>query len=463
MGHDVFISYPSENKSVADAICAKLEINRIRCFIAPRDILPGQMYAEALLNAIDSAKIFILVFSKNTNSSPHIMSEVQRAFNCQLIIIPFRIENIQPSKSLEYYISSSHWLDALTPPIEKQIEKLTEVVVLNIDPRNERLREKYQSPVPSDMETEKYTSVPCDHLGPSGKSAINIFISYSPDAHDFVTKLRGMLLRNGYSSLLDSNVDSGPSIMDSVTQGPIPKSDAFIFIVSPQNVENFSIGRTELLYASHCKIPIIPVVVDKNIHLPLLLNRSQLIDITEIHAVEKNLLEALFKIANPDISGESRVNNRDKNLVEQIAKAIHGNYLTNAVHINSPTAIRWDLLPEEYRESNRQQAYAILQLLRCCGYTVQHAAKPSPVQVTFGPEEIEIMAEMEHDRWADAKIQAGWSTGSHRDDRQKIHPGLLIWDEMDESSKNMDRNIVASIPKLLSTENLEIVKIYQDK
>jgi hypothetical protein len=70
MTHDVFISYPSENKSIADAICAKLELKQIRCWIAPRDILPGQSYSQALLEAIDASKIFILVFSAQTNTPP---------------------------------------------------------------------------------------------------------------------------------------------------------------------------------------------------------------------------------------------------------------------------------------------------------------------------------------------------------------------------------------------------------
>jgi hypothetical protein len=128
MAHDVFISYPHENKLIADAICSKLESNGVRCWVAPRDILPGQNYAEALLNAIDRATIFVLVFSQSTNNSPHIMSEVTRAFNANKIIIPFRIENIEPSTALEYYIGNAHWLDALTPPLEKQIDQLFRTV-----------------------------------------------------------------------------------------------------------------------------------------------------------------------------------------------------------------------------------------------------------------------------------------------------------------------------------------------
>lgn len=137
MTHDVFISYPSQNKPLADAICAKLEAEQIRCWIAPRDILPGQNYAEALLKAIDSCRVFILVFSDSTNKSPHIMSEVQRAFNNNRVIIPFRIEDISPSTALEYYIGNAHWLDALTPPADHQIDTLARVVQANLNQETE--------------------------------------------------------------------------------------------------------------------------------------------------------------------------------------------------------------------------------------------------------------------------------------------------------------------------------------
>jgi hypothetical protein len=128
MSHDVFISYPSANKALADAICHHLESRGIRCWIAPRDILPGENYAKALYDAIDTSKVFLLVFSENTNNSPHIMSEVQRAFNQNRVIIPFRTENILPSTALQYYIGTAHWLDAITPPLEEKIEKLAETI-----------------------------------------------------------------------------------------------------------------------------------------------------------------------------------------------------------------------------------------------------------------------------------------------------------------------------------------------
>jgi hypothetical protein len=130
MAHDVFISYSSHDKAIADAVCATLESRKVRCWIAPRDVLPGMAYAEALVNAIHQAKVFVIVFSASANDSPQVMREVERAVNLEIPIIPFRIEDIKPSKSMEYFLSTPHWLDAITPPLELHLQKLADTVEL---------------------------------------------------------------------------------------------------------------------------------------------------------------------------------------------------------------------------------------------------------------------------------------------------------------------------------------------
>jgi len=62
MPHDVFISYSSIDKAVADAVCHLLEDRKIRCWIAPRDVPPGMPYARALVEAIGDAKAMVLIF-----------------------------------------------------------------------------------------------------------------------------------------------------------------------------------------------------------------------------------------------------------------------------------------------------------------------------------------------------------------------------------------------------------------
>lgn len=132
MAHDVFISYPSKDKTVADAICAKLEEKKVRCWIAPRDIAAGQNFARSIINAIDNCKVFILVWSQNTNASEHILNEINRAFDQGKPIIPFRIQDVQPTPEMLYYFGRTHWLDALTQPLESHINTLIEIIFANL-------------------------------------------------------------------------------------------------------------------------------------------------------------------------------------------------------------------------------------------------------------------------------------------------------------------------------------------
>jgi len=125
---DVFVSYASKDKVIADAVCARLEASGIRCWIAPRDIVAGTSYGEAIIDAIHGAKVMVLVFSSSANASGHIPKEVERAVSSGVAVLPFRIEDVAPGKSLDYFIGSVHWLDAMTPPMEKHLDFLAATV-----------------------------------------------------------------------------------------------------------------------------------------------------------------------------------------------------------------------------------------------------------------------------------------------------------------------------------------------
>lgn len=133
MPGEVFLSYSSKDRTVANMVCALLEQRGHRCWIAPRDILPGTEWGEAIISGLKSSRIFVLVFSSHANSSPQILREVERAVHLGMPIIPFRIEDVVPERSLEYFMSVPHWLDALSPPIEDHIDRLADVVAALID------------------------------------------------------------------------------------------------------------------------------------------------------------------------------------------------------------------------------------------------------------------------------------------------------------------------------------------
>jgi hypothetical protein len=126
--HDVFISYSSKDKKWADAACAVLERHRIRCWIAPRDIIPGSEWGGSIIAGIDACKVMVLIFSGNANASAQVRREVERAISKGLSVLPCRVENIAPSGAMEYALSNTHWLDAFTPPVERHMEFLANSV-----------------------------------------------------------------------------------------------------------------------------------------------------------------------------------------------------------------------------------------------------------------------------------------------------------------------------------------------
>ncbi|MEY2500372.1 MAG: hypothetical protein QOI07_706 [Verrucomicrobiota bacterium] len=129
MPYDAFISYCSEDKKIADAVCGTLEANKIRCWIAPRDVGAGRTWGSAIVEAIGESAVMVVIFSKHSNGSPQVMREIERAVNKGVAVIPFRVENVVPSKDLEYFISSCHWLDAMNPPLEKHIGELAGAIL----------------------------------------------------------------------------------------------------------------------------------------------------------------------------------------------------------------------------------------------------------------------------------------------------------------------------------------------
>lgn len=124
MAHDVFISYSAKNKAAADAACGMMESQGIRCWIAPRDVLPGMEWGECIIDAIVQARIMVLIFSADADASPQIRREVERAVNHGVAILPLRIENVLPGKALEYFLGNVHWLDAWMPPLEAHLQQL---------------------------------------------------------------------------------------------------------------------------------------------------------------------------------------------------------------------------------------------------------------------------------------------------------------------------------------------------
>lgn len=126
---DVFISYASIDKEFTNGISTQLEQSGITCWLAPRDIKPGEEYAEGIMRGIDTSDCMVIIFSEASNKSKHVLREVERAVTNEKVIIPFRISNAEPSGSMDYFLKISHWLDAMDMDEEQALTELRETII----------------------------------------------------------------------------------------------------------------------------------------------------------------------------------------------------------------------------------------------------------------------------------------------------------------------------------------------
>jgi hypothetical protein len=124
----VFVSYSQPDREAAFGVVEWLESHGIDCWVAPRDVTPACDWAEEIVDAIAGARVMVLVFSASANSSPQVRREVERAVHRRVTVLPFRVEDVEPARSLEYFLSSQHWLDAFPPPLEPHYRRLHELL-----------------------------------------------------------------------------------------------------------------------------------------------------------------------------------------------------------------------------------------------------------------------------------------------------------------------------------------------
>ena len=128
MPFEVFISHSTKDKAIAEEICQHLESRGIGCWIAPRDIEFGADWSEGITKGIGACRVFVLVFSEAANQSDHVRREVAKAFGLGLSVIPFRIQPVNPSASLGYFLETVHWLDASEPSPQDHFAHLADQV-----------------------------------------------------------------------------------------------------------------------------------------------------------------------------------------------------------------------------------------------------------------------------------------------------------------------------------------------
>ena len=163
-------------------------------------------------------------------------------------------------------------------------------------------------------------------------------------------------------------------------------------------------------------------------------------------------VEEFCKMVNRDVLLGSRR--------EKLAQAIHERYRKDQEGkkpADHPAMQPWECLAEDYRESNRQQADHMPAKLKLIGYGFRPVIGREPVILAFAPEEVERLAEMEHDRYVDERIKAGWRLGPDNA-QEKTNPTLEPWKDLEEKEKDKDRKAGSDIPALMAEAGFEVYR-----
>jgi cell division septation protein DedD len=123
VGSPIFISYASIDQDVAETICDALQARGHPCWIACRDIGPGENFQEAIVRAIRSARVMLLIFTSNANNSDEIKKEVVLAGRHRVTVLPVRVEDVVPNDAFAYEFATRQWID-LFKDWEREIDRL---------------------------------------------------------------------------------------------------------------------------------------------------------------------------------------------------------------------------------------------------------------------------------------------------------------------------------------------------
>jgi len=143
-----------------------------------------------------------------------------------------------------------------------------------------------------------------------------------------------------------------------------------------------------------------------------------------------------------------------------LARSLHAEYLQMRLRAGddpafNPSMVPWDQLPDSLRASNRDQAAHIRVKLMALDYDI--APGESGTEFAFTGDQVETLSIMEHDRWMTQREADGWVLGDRKDAETRISPSMVPWDDLTEEMREIDREFVRSMPRLLATAGFRII------
>jgi hypothetical protein len=123
----LFICFSSKDETVAREVVGALEADGLKCWISLRDVLPGQNYQEAIVQALEAASGIVFLFSEQSNKSAEIKKELSIGGSMSVPVFPLRLSPIAPSGALRYELAIRQWID-IFPHRQHALAKLAKTI-----------------------------------------------------------------------------------------------------------------------------------------------------------------------------------------------------------------------------------------------------------------------------------------------------------------------------------------------
>ena len=232
--HDVFISYSTKDRDLAEIIRETLEDNAIKCWIAPRDIEPGKSYAKQIMSAVKDAKLHFCLFTENFQASKFTNNELEIAFSAKIPIVSLKADESFPEDKCEFYLRTANWIDGSKDLDYALAESIIQVTQL-LDSRR----------VTSKKKTENQTT----H---------DIFISYHSRDLDVADELCEILESSGFKCwIAPRDIKTSENYASDILDG-LNASSIFLPIFS-RNYQESEYTKEEMKYAFSDEKPILPL------------------------------------------------------------------------------------------------------------------------------------------------------------------------------------------------------------
>lgn len=511
MKHDVFISYSTKDKEVADILCTKIEEHGLKCWIAPRNETAGISYARQILQAISNSTVMLVCFSQNANSSEHVESEIDNAFSAGKVIIPFRIDNCEMSAEMKYYLNKKHWQNGI-PVDDQSIQELISSIIANIPERAKEMEMEHSVDNALDMATMLVRD----------SNDMETAVTYSKDTKisERIEKLKKLYEA---ACTIENNIRFGVLLKDFISK--MTNNDGKISAGDKPGYEILSnaAGEVMLLTKRIDGKPADPRCVHDGGDMALIYkNKEQAFALTELSEEARADLMAVDKIlvvevendefvceymarmehhkALENLDGDNRLpaaqlaqnttvstdwlSDKERNIMLCIPAMLGLPENCRAIYdgqkmliTKNPTAARIvditssDLarMLEERKTIHIVEIYngaAVARydstLYRVSGADWEQLQAGEPAAYVPHPistDEVSLpgnllmlaeqIAKNVHEVWAATRLEQGWTYGPERDDTEKKHPCLIPYEQLSEDEKTYDRNTAMETLKLI--------------